>query len=444
MPLWVKLLPLRHQGTKKHKKSYTNYEKKLKKNLFVIKIKYNFAILLIKKFKIMKKFMKKISVLIALSLMCGILNAQNVITPKIGVEKGKIDVSFQTDNANAYKAANFIRNSTGRLNKTIITGYIDYSWQNSNDLSYVWQFNSLFTGADTAFNYVGVAIHPFEGILDYSDNVFDFQVIPYPANFTFTIDSIIALITHENNSGTYNKLTMQIVQLSTSNTLTATSPVLWSYVDSTDVSLSPGGNWLGEGALVVLGYEPNFTTTPGQKVGLVFKYEAPDTDSLGVLGSCIDDGAGGTVTQSPYPTSFMQYPPYINSIDANRNIGYGDPVGSEGWIEAQDWEIWVKVTFDDMIGINDIEANKNVILYQNIPNPAIGSTIIKYNLSKDANINFALCDITGRKVFEKSENNVTPGTYKINLDVINLSEGVYFYTLTANGYAVTKKMVVVK
>ena len=379
--------------------------------------------------------MKKITLLMTLLVCATMIFAQQTIKMH----------PVQTDNANAYKAANFIHNSTKNID-AIITGYIDYSWQNFNDLSYVWQFNSLYTAADTSFNYIGVAIYPFQGIVDYSDNLYDFDITPYPSTFTFTIDSIFALITHENNSGTYNKLTMQIAQLSGTNTLTATSTVLWSQVDSTNVTLSPGGNWLGEGASYVLGYAPNFTTTAGQKVGLVFKYEAPDSDSLGVLGSSVEDinNPGGTMTQSPYPTSFMRYPPYIPNITPNRNVGYGNPVGSTGWLEAQDWEIWAKVTFGDPTGINDKETNKNVTLYQNIPNPAKCSTIIKYNLSKDANINFALCDITGRKVFVKSENNVTAGTYKINLNVNNLSEGVYFYTLTANGYAVTKKMVVTK
>lgn len=349
---------------------------------------------------------------------------------------------IKTDNANAFKETKFNHGSISKDINGIKTGYIDYSWQNANNLSYIWQFNSLYTSTDTAFNYIGVAFYPFMGINDYNDNVTDFNMTPYISNLTFTIDSIYAFITHENNSGTYNKLTMEIVQLSSTNTLTSSATVLWSQVDSTNFSLSPGGNWLGPDARYFLSYTPGFTTTPGQKIGVVFKYKAPDADTLGVIGSSIDDGNGGTTTQSPFPTSFVRYPPFINSIIPNRNIGYGNPTGSAGWLEAQDWEIWIKVTFNDMVGISDNEPFRNIELSQNIPNPAKYSTIINYNLLKEANIKFLLCDITGRLVFEKTENNVKAGRHSINLDLANFSKGIYFYSLSTGSSVVTKKLII--
>lgn len=35
--------------------------------------------------------------------------------------------------------------------------------------------------------------------------------------------------------------------------------------------------------------------------------------------------------------------------------------------------------------------------------------------------------------------NLKPGTYKINWNAVNLSSGIYFYRMTAEGYSETKK-----
>ena len=346
------------------------------------------------------------------------------------------------ESPNAFKAS-MGHNSQA---KTMQTGFIDYSWENYNDLSYVWQFNSLYTSLDTSFNYIGVACVPFNVIYDYADNDVDFTLGTYPTSWVFTVDSIYALITHENNSGTYNKLKMQIVQLSPTSTLTDAATVLWSQNDSTNTSLSPSGNWLGTDLRYMLTYAPNFTTTPGQKIGVVIRYEAPDSDTLGVIGSSVEDlnNPGNTMTQSPYPTSFMRYPPFIPNITTNRTVGYGTPVGSNGWIEVQDWEIWIKVTFNDSvpIGVRENNSNGNLVLHQNTPNPAKNNTVIRYNLTEDLKINFKVSDYTGRIIFETEESNATAGEHKLNLDLTKFASGIYFYTLSTDKGTLTRKMVV--
>lgn len=372
--------------------------------------------------------MKKLLLFVGASLLINNIDAQQLQNP-----------SHLIENANASKAARFSQNAN---NSRVSSGFIDYSWQNFNNQSYVFGFNSNFVSTDTSINYIGVALTPFKGVFDYVDNDVDFNITPYPASFTYTVDSIFASITHENNSGLSNNLTMQLVQLSGTGTLTSGATVKWSDSIVTTTSLSSGGNWLGAGASYLAQYAPNYTATVGTKLGMVIKYIAPKADSMGVLGSSINDSLGTTFTQSPFPTSFMQSPPYISTIIPCRNIGYGNPVGSGGWFQAQDWEIWAKVTFNDVTGVSDNELAKNVTLYQNIPNPANGSTLIKYDLEKTSDINLSIYDVTGRKIFEKSQNDVIAGSHKMNIDVSNFSKGAYFYTLTANGNKVTKRMVI--
>ena len=378
--------------------------------------------------------MKKYLLLTGASLLFANMFAQQTLTP-----------AHKVENQNAFKAARFANQQSAneRNSNAITSGYIDYSWQNYNDMSFVWQFNSNFTSADTAINYIGVSLTPFQGIFNYDDNELDFQ-FAYPSNYTYTIDSVFATMSHENNSGDTNMVVVQLVQATNAGALTSTSTVKWADTIITTTSLSPGGNWLGAGATFTAGIEAGYTTTAGAKMGIVLRYYAPDADSMGVIGSAVDDGTGqGTTTQSPFPTSYMQLPPNIPTIAACRNIGYGSPIGSSGWFQAQDWEIWAKVTFNDITGISDNEMNKTATLYQNIPNPANNSTLIKYDLAKSASVSIAFYDVTGKKVKEVVEGEKHPGNYQVRVGIEDLSKGVYFYKLkTSNGIELTKRMVI--
>ncbi|MFN5184142.1 MAG: T9SS type A sorting domain-containing protein [Bacteroidota bacterium] len=320
------------------------------------------------------------------------------------------------------------------------SGYIDYSWNSQNDLSYVWRFNSLYTAADTSFNYICVALNQFGVFDDYADNVLDVDYMGsnvFPA--TMSIDSVFVLMTHENNSGNYNTVGVDIVKLNTAGAPTTSSTVLFSVRDSANTTLSPGGNWVGQGASFVLPFAPGYTVNCSvDKVGLNFIYKGPDSDTASVVGSSIDDGSGGTTTQSAYATSYMRYPPYINGITANRNITYQ----SGGYIETQDWEVWAKVSFDDAtIGWNENTRN-DFKVYQNMPNPFNNTTTIRYNLTKATDVKFELTDMSGRVVMEKTFNNLNAGEHSMELSANQLSKGIYIYSFDVNGYKTTKRLVI--
>jgi hypothetical protein len=48
------------------------------------------------------------------------------------------------------------------------------------------------------------------------------------------------------------------------------------------------------------------------------------------------------------------------------------------------------------------------------------------------------------KVYEESEENLSPGSYNINLNMSTFASGVYFYTLRAGDFFERKQMVLVK
>ncbi len=95
------------------------------------------------------------------------------------------------------------------------------------------------------------------------------------------------------------------------------------------------------------------------------------------------------------------------------------------------------------------EKNKNIpehySLGQNYPNPFNPSTIIPYNLDKQANISLDLYDIKGRHIKNLEKGIKEPGAYIENFNDSNLPSGNYIVNLkTSDGYAQSKKISLVK
>lgn len=124
---------------------------------------------------------------------------------------------------------------------------------------------------------------------------------------------------------------------------------------------------------------------------------------------------------------------------------FGD-FGTDGlaWYFSNDVPM-VRLNFDEnaVTSVEDIEADaSNIVLGQNIPNPANGNTVINYELLQSGNVTFEVLDITGKVVYTSNEGNQGAGTYQVELDTELFNAGIYTYTLTVNGEQHTKKMIV--
>lgn len=132
-----------------------------------------------------------------------------------------------------------------------------------------------------------------------------------------------------------------------------------------------------------------------------------------------------------------------------------DPTNPQGWFEFQvpkyAWDntwgfenhlIYYKLTAEESY-VNQPQGNI-ITLSQNQPNPFNNVTSINYNLSEAADVTFDLFDQTGRKVMSINKGVEIPGIQTIEVDAANLTNGIYFYTLTAGNYKASKKMVVLK
>ena len=87
----------------------------------------------------------------------------------------------------------------------------------------------------------------------------------------------------------------------------------------------------------------------------------------------------------------------------------------------------------------------NVVeLYQNYPNPFNPITTIYYQLTHTTPVVLEVFNSLGQKVITLVNELQSPGTYKIRFDGANLSSGVYYYQIEANGFIQQKKMLLIK
>jgi hypothetical protein len=83
-------------------------------------------------------------------------------------------------------------------------------------------------------------------------------------------------------------------------------------------------------------------------------------------------------------------------------------------------------------------------LFQNYPNPFNPSTLVKFDILKEGNVALKVYDVTGREVKTLINENMSPGSYSITINLNDYSSGVYFYKLTANSFSDVKKMILMK
>ncbi len=95
----------------------------------------------------------------------------------------------------------------------------------------------------------------------------------------------------------------------------------------------------------------------------------------------------------------------------------------------------------------NVEINsvpKSSALYQNYPNPFNPSTKIRFSLAAGTNVRLTVHDMGGKEVEVLVNENLKAGVYTADWHPVNLSSGIYFYTLKTSDFAETKKMIFIK
>ncbi|NWG29372.1 MAG: S8 family peptidase [Ignavibacteriaceae bacterium] len=83
-------------------------------------------------------------------------------------------------------------------------------------------------------------------------------------------------------------------------------------------------------------------------------------------------------------------------------------------------------------------------LYDNYPNPFNPITQIKYSVKENGLVTLQVYDILGKEVAALVNEEKQAGTYTVTFDAGSMASGIYFYTITANNFQKTKKMLLIK
>lgn len=83
-------------------------------------------------------------------------------------------------------------------------------------------------------------------------------------------------------------------------------------------------------------------------------------------------------------------------------------------------------------------------LLQNYPNPSIGTTTIRYNLSSDAYTSLRLFNMEGEEVLVLQDGMMNKGDHKVQLDTRRLASGIYTYRLASGNMLISRTLQVVK
>ncbi len=112
-------------------------------------------------------------------------------------------------------------------------------------------------------------------------------------------------------------------------------------------------------------------------------------------------------------------------------------------------EVWIDAVHFIEYAVTDVKTKKkigikNYRLKQNYPNPFNPTTIIDYALPKFSNVLITVYNTLGQKITELVNKEMQAGEYQIIFNASNLSNGIYYYSIVANNFRTTKKMIILK
>lgn len=93
---------------------------------------------------------------------------------------------------------------------------------------------------------------------------------------------------------------------------------------------------------------------------------------------------------------------------------------------------------------NQTELPSSFTLHQNYPNPFNPSTTIRFDIPSNMVVKLKIYDMLGREVYSLIDGQMTAGSYEAKWNASGFSSGVYYYSLQADGFNQTNRMVLVK
>ncbi len=213
--------------------------------------------------------------------------------------------------------------------------------------------------------------------------------------------------------------------------------------------------WAADGVLLstdaAIVFSPNpipVTIAPDGAGGAIAVWENYPSASLDIHAQRID--AWGTVqwTATGVPVCSAAGNQRNPTIVSDGTVGaivtwYDHRGGTDDDIYAQ------HVPVPSSTGIGDAPAISALTVLQNQPNPFTGATDLRVQLPADADVSIDVYDVAGRRVRSQELVHLGAGWRTIHFDGRGddgrpLASGVYFYRVTANGTATTRKLVITR
>jgi hypothetical protein len=92
----------------------------------------------------------------------------------------------------------------------------------------------------------------------------------------------------------------------------------------------------------------------------------------------------------------------------------------------------------------EINPPRNFNLLQNYPNPFNPGTTISFVIPEKSNVVITIFNSIGEDVITLVNENKEAGSYEVNFDATGFTSGIYYYKLQTDGFAQTKKMILMK
>jgi photosystem II stability/assembly factor-like uncharacterized protein len=232
-------------------------------------------------------------------------------------------------------------------------------------------------------------------------------------------------------------------------TFAASEPILEVHIFDTLNIIGIGGDFefLGVGTIRTtdsgLTWEYEYIGIPGSGVTMDFRNDNEAWASLGGRQKFIySSDSGATWIQIPTPDSSSIFDViFPDSL-------HGFAVGMEGAILKYKPPIVDAVS--SYPGVSPISFR----LFQNYPNPFNPKTILRFSIPQIKYVELKIYDILGNEIVTLVNEEKPPGEYEIEFSAKggsafggsawNLTSGIYFYQLKAEGYVETRKMLLLK
>jgi len=100
--------------------------------------------------------------------------------------------------------------------------------------------------------------------------------------------------------------------------------------------------------------------------------------------------------------------------------------------------------YTHLTSVSEMKRTIDFELFPNYPNPFNPTTMISYQLKCNSYVELALYNILGEKLMTLVNEYQMAGNHKVELNLSHLPSGTYFYSLSADKFIETKKMVLLK